>query len=99
MSTAFRVCPLCEATCGLELTVEDGRLTAARGNPDHVFSHGFICPKGAAFPQLVEDPDRLRRPLVREGGKFREACWEEAFQAAGAGLRRIREAHGNDAVA
>src|SRR5437588_843981 len=57
MATAFRVCPLCEATCGLELTVEDGRVTAARGDADHVLSHGFICPKGAAFPQLVHDPD------------------------------------------
>ena len=45
--TAYRTCPLCEATCGLELTLEDGadQLASAATRED-VFSHGFICPKG-----------------------------------------------------
>src|SRR5438876_323239 len=73
--TAFRICPLCEATCGLELLVEDDRIVRARGDREHVFSRGFICPKGAAYPQLVHDPDRLRRPMVRENGEWREVGW------------------------
>lgn len=47
--TALRVCPLCEATCGLTLTIEGTRVTGARGDRDDVFSRGFICPKGASF--------------------------------------------------
>ena len=101
--TAYRTCPLCEATCGLELTVSSNghgeRITHVRGDREHVFSKGFICPKGAAFGELVEDPDRLRRPLVREGDGFREVSWKEAFAAVEAGLRPIIEQHGNDAVA
>src|SRR6476661_8811462 len=81
VATAFRVCPLCEATCGLELTLEDGRVVTARGDDAHVLSHGFICPKGAALPQLVNDPDRLRRPLVRHGSDWRQVTWDEAFDA------------------
>ena len=57
--TALRICPLCEATCGLTLTIEDGRVTGARGDRDDVFSAGFICPKGASFAELDNDPDRL----------------------------------------
>ena len=64
--TALRICPLCEATCGLTLTIGDGRITGARGDREDVFSHGFICPKGASFGELDADPDRLRRPLVRD---------------------------------
>ena len=65
MDTALRICPFCEATCGLTLTIDDGRVTAARGDHDDVFSAGFICPKGASFGELDNDPDRLTGPLVR----------------------------------
>src|SRR5438270_1951062 len=97
--TAYRTCPLCEATCGLELTIEGERITHVRGDREHVFSKGFICPKGAAFGELVEDPDRLRRPMIREGDDWREVGWPEAFAAVDAGLRPIIEKYGNDAVA
>ncbi|MFE3286349.1 hypothetical protein ACFXJJ_25015, partial [Streptomyces sp. NPDC059233] len=50
--TALRICPLCEATCGLTLTIEGAAVTGARGDREDVFSRGFICPKGAAFGQL-----------------------------------------------
>ncbi|MEV5147012.1 molybdopterin oxidoreductase family protein [Streptomyces sp. NPDC052727] len=96
--TALRICPLCEATCGLTLTVEGTRVTGARGDRDDVFSKGFICPKGAAFGAVDGDSDRLRTPLVRENGSLREAGWEEAFDAVAAGLRPVVERYGPDAV-
>lgn len=97
--TALRICPLCEATCGLTLTIDDGgRVTRARGDRDDVFSKGFICPKGAAFPALDSDPDRLRAPLVRVDGVLREATWEEAFDAVAAGLRPVVDRYGPHAV-
>lgn len=96
--TALRICPLCEATCGLTLTLDEGRVTGARGDRDDVFSKGFICPKGAAFPAVDADPDRLRGPLVRVDGELREASWEEAFDAVAAGIRPVVERYGPDAV-
>ncbi|CBG74246.1 putative molybdopterin oxidoreductase [Streptomyces scabiei 87.22] len=96
--TALRVCPLCEATCGLVLTIEGTRVTKARGDRDDVFSKGFICPKGASFGAADADPDRLRTPLVRVDGELREATWQEAFDAVAAGLRPVVEAHGPNAV-
>ncbi|TGN73253.1 molybdopterin oxidoreductase family protein [Streptomyces bauhiniae] len=96
--TALRICPLCEATCGLTLTIEGTRVTAARGDRDDVFSKGFICPKGASFGALDADPDRLRNPLVRENGELREASWEEAFDAVARGLRPVVERYGADAL-
>ncbi len=96
--TALRICPLCEATCGLTLTVEGTRVTGARGDRDDVFSQGFICPKGASFGAVDADPDRLRTPLVRRDGELREATWEEAFDAVAAGIRPVVERHGPNSV-
>ncbi|MGV9558009.1 molybdopterin oxidoreductase family protein [Streptomyces sp. NPDC003522] len=96
--TALRICPLCEATCGLTLTVEGTRVTGARGDRDDVFSHGFVCPKGASFGAVDGDPDRLRTPLVRRDGELREATWAEAFDAVAAGIRPVVERHGPHAV-
>ncbi|MEV4334603.1 molybdopterin oxidoreductase family protein [Streptomyces sp. NPDC049597] len=92
------MCPLCEATCGLTLTIEGTRVTGARGDRDDVFSEGFICPKGASFGELDVDPDRLRTPLVREKGRLREASWEEAFDLVAARMRPLIEQYGADAV-
>ncbi|MGW0659940.1 molybdopterin oxidoreductase family protein [Streptodolium elevatio] len=99
MSKALRICPLCEATCGLTLTIDAGRVTAARGDRDDIFSRGFICPKGAAFPEVDGDPDRLTGPLVRENGALREATWDEAFDLIAARVRPLVEEHGKNAVA
>ncbi|MFJ1975169.1 molybdopterin oxidoreductase family protein [Streptomyces sp. NPDC087903] len=96
--TALRICPLCEATCGLTLTIDGTRVTGARGDRDDVFSRGFICPKGASFGAVDADPDRLRTPLVRKDGELREATWEEAFDAVAAGLRPVVERHGPNSV-
>lgn len=96
--TALRICPLCEATCGLVLTIDDGRVTGARGDRDDVFSHGFICPKGAGFAELDNDPDRLQRPLVRRDGELVETTWDEAFAATAEGLARVIGATGGSSV-
>lgn len=96
--TALRICPLCEATCGLTLTIDDGRVTAARGDREDVFSKGFICPKGASFAELDNDPDRLTRPLIRRDGVLSQATWEEAFAAVAEGLGDAIAQHGGAAV-
>src|SRR5437899_9015239 len=96
--TALRICPLCEATCGLTLTVDDGRITHARGDRDDVFSAGFICPKGATIGALDADPDPLRRPLVRRDCRLVEASWDKAFAVIAAGLGAITGAYAADAA-
>ncbi|MFC9583349.1 molybdopterin-dependent oxidoreductase [Streptomyces yangpuensis] len=96
--TALRICPLCEATCGLTLTIEGVTVTGARGDRDDVFSRGFICPKGAAFGQIDADPDRLRNPLVRRAGRLREATWEEAFDAVAAAVPDLVREYGPRSV-
>ena len=97
--THLRTCPLCEATCGLAVEVEDGVVRRIRGDRDDVFSHGYLCPKGSSLKHLHEDPDRITTPLLKEDGHFRPASWDEAFAVIDARVRPILDEHGMDAVA
>jgi len=99
MPTEYLTCPLCEATCGLEVTLDGRSVTGVRGDPDDVFSHGYICPKGASLGALHEDPDRLRTPLLKRDAKHVEVSWEEAFAEIDARLRPILDAGVPNAVA
>jgi anaerobic selenocysteine-containing dehydrogenase len=95
---AWRTCPLCEATCGLEIELVDGSVRRIRGDRRDVFSHGYICPKGSSLKGLREDPDRVRSPLVRSGSEFTPIAWDDAFRLVHERLFPIIERHGPDAV-
>ena len=93
-------CRICEANCGMVATVEDGRVTRMRPDPDHPLSRGYACPKGIAFPEIQDDPDRVTHPLRRrpDGDGFERVSWEEAIADIGERLRAIRGEHGGDAI-
>jgi anaerobic selenocysteine-containing dehydrogenase len=95
----YRTCPLCEATCGLEVSHDEGRVVRIRGDRDDVFSHGFICPKGSTLGKLDTDPDRLRTPLIKNGGAHVPATWDEAFSLIEERMRPLITEHGPEAVA
>jgi anaerobic selenocysteine-containing dehydrogenase len=102
MADAFRTCPFCEATCGLALDVDEAAhtVTKVRGDADDVFSHGFLCPKGVSLKEFHDDPDRVRRPLLKQAdGGFAEVSWDEAFAEIDRRLPAIIAAGGRDAVA
>jgi len=70
-----------------------------RGDLDDVFSKGFICPKGTTLGKFHDDPDRLRRPLVRRNGTHVAVSWEEAFAAIADRMLPVIDAHGRDKTA
>ncbi|RSK29100.1 molybdopterin oxidoreductase family protein [Bacillus sp. HMF5848] len=95
----YRTCPLCEATCGLEIHTEGNEIISIRGDKLDPFSKGHICPKGYSLKELHEDPDRLRKPLVRNGTDWKEVSWQEALSEVKKGLRNVIHTYGRDAVA
>jgi anaerobic selenocysteine-containing dehydrogenase len=98
ITTHHRICPLCEACCGLEIKVEEQKVTSIRGHAADVFSAGYICPKAVALKDLHEDPDRLRSPLVKRNGVHVAVGWDEAFAEIERRLPPLMAAHGRDAV-
>jgi anaerobic selenocysteine-containing dehydrogenase len=98
MTTHTRVCPLCEATCGLSIEVEDGAIGRIEGDAEDVFSKGYLCPKGVALRDLHEDPDRLRTPMIKRKGRHEPASWDDAFETIANGLGPILEESGTQAL-
>ncbi len=95
---AFRTCPLCEATCGLEIRLVDEEVKVIRGDRRNPFSNGFVCPKGTVLGRLHQDPDRLRTPLIKRDGVHVEATWVEAFAEIHRRVGEVRERHGSQAM-
>lgn len=92
----------CPDSCGWVATAVDGVLTSVKGNPNHPFSKGELCPKVNKFVGRVNHTDRLLTPLIRTGtkgsGEFREASWEEALQMVVGEFTRVRETYGGEAI-
>jgi len=97
--THFHTCPLCEASCGILIDVENGEITGIRGDERDVFSRGHVCPKAPALKDLHEDPDRLRHPMRRKGSEWTPISWDEALDEAAGRIHGIQEQHGRDAFA
>ena len=99
ISTHFRACNLCEATCGIEIEVREGAIVSIRGDREDPFSRGHICPKAVALQDIYDDPDRLRHPMRRtRDGDWEHIGWEAAFDLTAERIRKIQSDHGLDAV-
>lgn len=97
-STHYRTCPLCEATCGLEISHRGEEVIRIRGDRDDVFSHGFICPKGSTLGKLDRDPERVRSPLIKRNGAHEPSTWDEAFALIEKKMAPIAAEHGPNAI-
>ncbi len=95
----YRNCHLCEAICGIEITVRDTQQLEIRGDKDDPFSRGYICPKAVALQDLHFDKDRLRQPVRRTANGWEQITWDEAFAEVAHNLKRIRAQHGRDSLA
>lgn len=92
----------CPDTCGLLVQVENNRITAVKGDPDHPFTRGFICQKANGFPEQVHSPDRITTPLKRTGkkgeGQFTPITWDEALDEVAGKIRSVCDEFGPEAV-
>ncbi len=94
-----KTCNLCEAMCGLQITVRDGRVERIEADERDPLSQGHICPKAIALKEIQEDPDRLTRPMRRTDRGWQVIDWEEALDEAATRLAEIQLEYGDDAVA
>src|SRR5689334_1896107 len=95
----YRNCNLCEAICGIEITVEDQQRLTIRGDKDDPFSRGYICPKAVALQDFHFDRDRLRHPVRRTSTGWKRIEWREAFDEVAANLKRIYAKYGRNSTA
>jgi len=96
---SYATCPLCEATCGLEIETREREILSIRGDAQDVFSHGYICPKAYSLKELHADPDCIREPMVRRDDKWINVSWDDAFAEIERGLMPILDESGRNALA
>ena len=94
-TTCNRDCP---DACGVLATVENGKVTALRGDPAHPVTKGFLCFRTSRFPELQESAQRLREPLVRKNGALEPATWDEALALVATKLLQVRAESGPAAI-
>ncbi len=96
------VCQMCYFYCGLDVTVENGRITRVEGMSESPVNQGRLCVKGLASPQLVSDPNRIMTPLRRAGergsGRWEQVTWDQAIGEISDKMLSIRESLGPEYV-
>jgi anaerobic selenocysteine-containing dehydrogenase len=97
------VCPHdCPDACSIRATVEDGRVLAVAGDPDHPFTRGFLCGKVNRYQERVHSPGRLLQPLRRRGpkgsGEFEPVAWDDALDEIARRWRAIIGEYGPEAL-
>jgi anaerobic selenocysteine-containing dehydrogenase len=92
----------CPDTCALLVTVEDGVVTGVKGDPDHPFTAGALCPKVHDYEERVNSPDRVLHPLRRIGakgeGRFEPISWDAAVDEIGERFTAISDEYGSEAI-
>ncbi|MBI5124183.1 MAG: formate dehydrogenase subunit alpha [Candidatus Omnitrophica bacterium] len=92
-------CPYCAVGCGFYLDVRDGRIVGVIPSRSNSVSKGYLCVKGWHAHEVVQHPDRLKKPLIKENGKFLEVSWERALDYTAKRLETIKDKYGPDSLA
>ncbi len=97
--TVQTFCRICEALCGLEVTVEGDRVVDIKPDDDHVATRGFGCLKGLKQHRMYDTPDRLLYPMQRVDGELQRVSWDDALGSIGTKVRELIDNHGSDSIA
>lgn len=92
----FTDCTLCYHSCGTKVSVENGTAVKIKGLESHPINQGRLCPKGAKALDVVYSPERIKRPLKRENGKFKEISWKQALDEIAEKMLRLKKDFGPD---
>ncbi len=84
------ICPYCSVGCGITVYEKGGKVINIEGDPEHPINEGALCSKGASLVQLVNNPQRLTRPLYRAPGAsdWKEVDWDWALDQI---ARRVKD--------
>ena len=95
-------CPYCSVSCGMIMyTLGDGAknvkstIVHVEGDPDNPVNRGTLCPKGAGVMDMIQSPNRVRVPQVREAGasEWKEISWDDALNRIAAHMKADRDAN------
>jgi formate dehydrogenase len=97
--TVQTFCRICEALCGLEVSVEGDQIVDIKPDKEHVATRGYGCLKGLKQHRMYSTPDRLMFPMRRIDGELRRVSWNDALDSIGSKVRELIASHGRDTIA
>jgi len=92
------ICSYCGTGCGVLFQVVNEKLVGTMPLKTHPVNQGKLCIKGWNLHEYVNSPTRLKAPLLKMNGRFRQATWDKAIQFAADRLKAIVQKHGPDGV-
>ena len=100
--TVKSACRMCHGICQVLVHLEDDRVVKITGDPESPISRGYLCPKGAAAPELLYHPDRILSPLKRAGrrgeNRWIPIPWDDALDEIACRFKTIKEESGAEYV-
>jgi assimilatory nitrate reductase catalytic subunit len=94
-------CCFCGMQCGMFIRTnrETGKVAGVEPRYDWPVNEGRLCPKGVLAYTQIDSPERLLKPLLRQGGRLAATDWDTALDAVVRGIRSVQEKHGKDGFA
>ena len=99
MKKILTTCTYCGCGCGLYLQVEGNEVIGVTPSREHPISRGSLCVKGWNIHEFIQHPDRLKTPLIKKKGKFRETSWDEALDLVAHRLGGLKKKFGSHSLA
>ncbi|HPJ68853.1 MAG TPA: molybdopterin-dependent oxidoreductase [Desulfobacteraceae bacterium] len=99
ISKAYSGCALCYHSCGVEVTIKNGKAVKVEGQKSHPLNKGYLCPKGQAMIEHLYHPERLKYPLKKVNDEFVRISWEQAMSEIADKLDSLRKNYGPSALA
>ncbi|MDY6972842.1 MAG: molybdopterin-dependent oxidoreductase [Thermodesulfobacteriota bacterium] len=93
------ICGMCTLGCGIDVSVQDGRIERIEGSLQHPANRGIVCSKAHAARELVSSPERLKYPMKKKGNEWERISWDEALEHITTELNRIKLEHGAQSMA
>lgn len=93
------ICPYCGVGCNIEVSVKNNEIVKIKGVEDSPVNKGWLCVKGKFGFEYVNDETRLKTPLIKENGKFREAGWDEAIDLIFNRFSEMKNKYGHNSLA
>jgi anaerobic selenocysteine-containing dehydrogenase len=87
-------CTLCYHSCGIKVTVENGKAVKVEGLESHPLNRGKLCPKGESMLDNIYDPNRLKTPMKRNNGSWDRISWDQALTEIADKLNKLKEGFG-----
>jgi len=91
-------CSYCGVGCQIYVHVKDNKIVKVTGVEGAKPNNGSLCVKGRFGYEFIQHPERLKKPLIKEDGAFREASWDEALDFVAKRLNEIKNKFGPDSI-